>query len=270
MKTKIEFLKNWSSLCCFLILSFFNGSLTAQIVYTDIPDATPNATYSLDLNNDTIVDFVIHYGVIDGAGMGVICSPQNNNAYSGNLIGGVHLPWALSASYNICDSLKTWYDTNNPGTLAFGTNGGYWVGETNKYLALKLIVGADTYYGWVRIDVLATSSSFTVKDYAYESAPNTCIQSGQTTLDAIESSNKDVFSIFPNPFVSSTTMQTTGNLQNATLTVFNAFGQTLKQVKNISGHTIPFSRDNLTSGVYCIRLSEGNNEIKVAKLIIID
>lgn len=270
MNTKIKFLKNVTTLFCFLLLSFFNGSITAQIVYTDIPDATPNATFSLDLNNDTVVDFVIHYDIIDGAGMGVVCAPQNSNAYSGNLIGGVHLPWALSASKNICDTLTTWFDTSNPGILAYGTNGGYWVGETNKHLALKLIVGTDTFYGWVRIEVLASSSSFTVKDYAYESAPNTCIQSGQTTLEVIESSNKDVFLIFPNPFVSSTTIQTTGNVHNATLTVFNAFGQTLKQVKYISGHTIPFSRDNLTSGVYCIRLSEGNKEIKVAKLIIID
>jgi hypothetical protein len=270
MKTKIKFLKNWSSLCCFLILVFFNSSIKAQIVYTDIPDATPNATFSLDLNNDTIVDFVIHYGVIDGAGMGVICTPQNNNAYSGNLSGGVHLPWAFSASKNICDTLTTWFDTGNPGILAFGTTGGYWVGETNKYLALKLIVRTDTIYGWVRIDVLSNSSSFTVKDYAYESAPNTCIQAGQTTLEVIESSKKDGFSIFPNPFVSSTTIQTTGNLQNSTLTIYNTCGKTLKQVKNISGHNILIFRENLESGLYFIQLTEENKIIAVKKLSVVD
>jgi hypothetical protein len=57
-----------------------------------------------------------------------MCKPQNNNAYSGNFVAGVHLPWAFAASNNICNSLATWYDANNPGTMAWGTSTGYWVG----------------------------------------------------------------------------------------------------------------------------------------------
>jgi hypothetical protein len=266
MKTKIIFLKKVGYLCCFLILFFLNSRLCSQIIYTDIPDVTPNATYPLDLNNDTIVDFLIQFDLGDK----VMCKPQNNNAYSGNFVGGVHLPWALSASNSICDSLATWYDSFNPGTMAWGTSIGYWVGETNKYLALKLIVGTNTYYGWARIDLLATSTSFTIKDYAYESAPNACIQSGQTTFGINENSNKNFFSIFPNPFIYSTTIQTIGNLKNATLTIYNSYGQTLNQIKNISGQTVSISRDNLPSGMYFIRLTEENNIIAVEKLIITD
>ncbi|TAE59755.1 MAG: hypothetical protein EAZ89_02155, partial [Bacteroidetes bacterium] len=91
MKTNMRFPKKAALLCCVLIVSAFSRALYAQIIYTDIPDATPNATYSLDLNNDSIDDFIIYYGA------GVMCSPQHNNAYAGNLIGGVHAPWALSA-----------------------------------------------------------------------------------------------------------------------------------------------------------------------------
>ncbi|MBL0136271.1 MAG: hypothetical protein IPP79_20990 [Chitinophagaceae bacterium] len=148
-----------ASLCCLLILFVFNSRLYSQIIYTDIPDATPNATYPLDLNNDSIVDFLIQFDSIDK----VMCKPQNNNAYSGNFVGGVHLPWALSADISICDTMATWYDSNNPGTMAWGTSIGYWVGETNKYLALKLIVGTNTYYGWARFDVTTTSTSFTIR-----------------------------------------------------------------------------------------------------------
>ncbi len=266
MKTKIIFLKNVASLGCLLMLFSFNSGLYSQIIYTDIPDATPNATYPLDLNNDTIVDFLIQFDFGDK----VMCKPQSNNAYSGNFDGGVHLPWALSASDSICDSLATWYDSNNPGTMAWGTSIGYWVGETNKYLALKLIVGTNTYYGWARLDLLSTSTSFTIKDYAYESTPNACIQSGQTILGINENLNKNIFSIVPNPFISSTTIQTIGNLKNATLTIYNLYGQTLKQVNNISGQTVSLSRDNLPSGLYFIRLTEENKIIAVEKLIITD
>lgn len=266
MKTKIIFLKKVASLYCLLLLFFFNSRLYSQIIYTDIPDATPNATYPLDLNNDTIVDFLIQFDLGDK----VMCKPQNNNAYSGNFVDGVHLPWALSASNSICESLATWYDANIPGTMAWGTNIGYWIGATNKYLALKLLVGTNTYYGWVRLDLLATSTSFTIKDYAYESTPNACIQSGQTILGTTETANKTNFSVIPNPFISSTTIQTIGNLKNATLTIYNSYGQTLKQVKNISGQTVFLSRDNLPSGLYFIRLTEENKIIAVEKILITD
>ena len=269
MKTKIISLKKVATLYCLVILFTFNSRLYSQIIYTDIPDATPNATYPLDLNNDTIVDFMIQFGGSAGT-VGVMCYPQNNNAYSGDFVSGTYLPWALSTSNSICASLATWYDSSNPGTMGLGASTGYWPGATNKYLALKLIVGTNTYYGWARLDLLEMSGSFTIKDYAYESTPNACIQSGQTSLGINQNATKNVFSIFPNPFISSTTIQTVGNFKNATLTICNSYGQTVKQVNNISGQTVSLSRENLPNGLYFIRLTEENKIIAVEKLIIID
>jgi hypothetical protein len=153
--------------------------------------------------------------------------------------------------------------------MGLGTNIGYWPSVTNKYLALKLIVGTNTYYGWARFDLLAISASFTIKDYAYNSIPNTCIQAGKTNLDSNENSDKNI-SVFPNPLISSTTIKTIDNLKNATLTIYNSFGKALKQIKNISGKTVTLYRENLPSGMYLIRLSEENKTIAVEKLIIAD
>jgi hypothetical protein len=108
--------------------------------------------------------------------------------------------------------------------MAWGTSTGNWLGATNKYLALKLIVGTNTYYGWARLDFLFISGSFTIKDYAYESTPNACIQSGQTVLGNNKNTSKPIFSIFPNPFISSTTIASIGNHKNATLTIYNSYG----------------------------------------------
>lgn len=268
MKTKIISLKKIASFCCLLILLVFNNNLSAQIIYTDIPDETPNATYPLDLNNDNIVDFIIQFGG-SGSSIGVICSPQNNNAYAGNFVGGVHLPWALSASNNICDTLSTWYDANNPGIMGMGVNIGYWPSATNKYLALKIMVGTNTYYGWARFDLLAISSSFTIKDYAYNSIPNGCIQAGKTNLSINENSDKQI-TVFPNPFISSTTIQTISDLKNATLTIYNLYGKAIKQIKNISGHTVFLNRENLSTGIYFVRITEENKTIAIEKLIITD
>ncbi|MBL0104700.1 MAG: T9SS type A sorting domain-containing protein [Bacteroidetes bacterium] len=169
-----------------------------------------------------------------------MCKPQNNNAYLGDFVAGEHLPWALSASDYICDSLATWYDSTNPGTMAWGTSIGNWVGATDKYLALKLIVGTDTYYGWARMDLLPSSTSFTIKDYAYESTPNVCIQAGQTGLGVNENLNKNMVAVFPNPFTSSTTIQVTGNLKNAALAIYNVSGQTIKQLRIFQGIVFPY------------------------------
>jgi hypothetical protein len=73
----------------------------------------------------------------------VFCQPQNNNAYSGSLVSGNYFPWALSGTASICDTLSTWYNSDNPGTLAWGTSLGNWVGQNNKYLgAAGYLTGA--------------------------------------------------------------------------------------------------------------------------------
>ena len=76
--------------------------------------------------------------------------------------------------------------------------------------------------------------------------------------------------IFPNPFSSTTTLKTTNNFRNATLTVYNSYGQAVKQIKNISGKTVTLHRDNLPSGLYFLQLTENNKVIATSKLIIAD
>jgi len=90
---------------------------------------------------------------------------------------------------------------------------------------------------------------------------------------AMSVNNKEIESsitISPNPFSSQTTLQTDKNLKDATLIVYNLYGQKVKEIKNISGQSIALHRDNLPSGLYFIRLSEGNKIFATEKLIITD
>jgi hypothetical protein len=218
------------------------------------------------LNNDGNSDFLIQFELINK----ILCIPQHNNAYAGNVVAGVHSPYALSTSTTICDTLATWFDSSSPSTMAFGTNIGYWVAASNRYIPLKIIVGANTYYGWARLDVLPSSTSFTIKDYAYESTPNACIETSSSLVGVDENSTHNNFSISQNPFMSSTTIQTSQHLNDATLTIYNTYGQIVKKVKNIVGHTISLSRDALPSGLYCITLMEKNQHPIIEKLTITD
>ena len=78
------------------------------------------------------------------------------------------------------------------------------------------------------------------------------------------------FKVFPNPFSTQTTLQTDILLHNATFTVYNCLGQTVREITNISGNTATFYRDNLPSGLYFIRLTQDNKQIETKKLIITD
>jgi alpha-L-arabinofuranosidase len=82
--------------------------------------------------------------------------------------------------------------------------------------------------------------------------------------------NGNEYLVYPNPFNTQTTLHIDNLLNNATLTVLNCFGQTVKQVKNISGQTITLHRDNLSGGLYFIQLTQDNKVIITNKLIIAD
>ncbi len=95
---------------------------------------------------------------------------------------------------------------------------------------------------------------------------------GESSITGIKSivSNERIVSVFPNPFSSLTTLKTTGVFNDAALDVYNLYGQIVKQIKNISGQTITVQRDNLTAGIYFLRLTQNNKVITTHKLVITD
>jgi len=57
-----------------------------------------------------------------------------------------------------------------------------WPNSVDRYLGLKLIVGANTYYGWARMQVVfGTQPTCIIKDYAYNTIPNQPILAGETS-----------------------------------------------------------------------------------------
>jgi hypothetical protein len=78
------------------------------------------------------------------------------------------------------------------------------------------------------------------------------------------------WSVYPNPFFSSTTFKTDIILKVATLTIYNIYGKQVLKITNISGQTIELQRDNLPCGVYLMRLTQENKLIATDKLIITD
>lgn len=251
--------KQLAALCIYVLLS---STSFGQIMYTDIPDATPNATYVLDLNNDMIEDFVIQFQSIQH----ILCTPQSENTYAGNIIGDTYSPYALTASTLICDSLIAWYGANQPGTMVSGNELGYWLNATDLYLALKLQVDAETYYGWARLDVDASSSSFTIKDYAYNSNPSECIEAGQTFVGIAEIESTPIYHLAPNPMTSIAYLSTSTYFHDATLTIYNTYGQVIKQLHHIHGRSLEIRSEDWVTGVYLIHVIQDNKGLVNLKI----
>lgn len=74
--------------------------------------------------------------------------------------------------------------------------------------------------------------------------------------------------IYPNPLSTETTLKTSRILNDASIQLFNAFGQQVKQLRNLSGNNFTMFRDNLQSGIYFLKLMEGNKIIANEKLVV--
>jgi hypothetical protein len=90
---------------------------------------------------------------------------------------------------------------------------------------------------------------------------------GLSVTDIIKNIN---IQVSPNPFTSHTTINVSNGIRNATLTVYNLYGQQVKQIKNISQQTFTLHQDHLPSGLYYISLMQNNKIIATDKLVITD
>jgi len=120
----------------------------------------------------------------------------------------------------------------------------------------------------VSTSICSPSLKTSQDNFTYSSSFSNVANNG---LDGISENNfSSKLRIFPNPFSSTTTLQTYKIFKNATLTVYNSFGQQVKQIKNIFGQTITLHRDDMPSGLYFLRLMQDNKTFVADKLIITD
>lgn len=89
-------------------------------------------------------------------------------------------------------------------------------------------------------------------------------------IGIIQYNNELIKSIAPNPFSTITTLKTSKVLNDATLTIYNSFGQYIRQINHINGHAVVLQREDLPPGLYFAQLSDGGLVFTTGKLIIID
>ena len=94
--------------------------------------------------------------------------------------------------------------------------------------------------------------------------------SAHGTITGINSPGDNIQSIkvFPNPVHTNCTIHTEVKLHDATLNVYNVYGQVVLQMNHLSGNQFRIQRDQLQSGVLFLELEEAGLKIGIGNLIV--
>jgi hypothetical protein len=267
---------------------------TASVVYHDVtPDVTKTQTtmgqssYAIDMDNDGTNDFTLiaqkisttkSSMAITGTGVTILPASGNGVDYkqvkSGNTSASYAL--ALNANDNINNTLNWYIGGTGSSSSAIGlplagagTVGGvpFTTGQfhnvTNKYIGVKFTKGANTYYGWIRVDV-GNYNTFTVKDWAYDNTAGTAIQAGQgmasgvstylSSVTTIIATNNIIEASFANPI--------NGNIQ-----IVNMNGAVVKAA-GVNGNGCTINMNGMPTGIYNVIVSA--NEGTLAKKVYVE
>lgn len=183
------------------------GSTPAEsaVVYTKAHKLLPPlfSVATIDLDHDGIIDFSVVYTDSLGTetlGASVAVDAASNNQFAINksmFASAVALGATIGPNLNFgAPSAQMLYHFSfssigdvTKHEAAESITVGPFANVTNKFLALKLVVGDKPYYGWARIDTKITGGepgygepgkvAVGLLDYAYETVPNTPITAGE-------------------------------------------------------------------------------------------
>ncbi|MBN8701856.1 MAG: T9SS type A sorting domain-containing protein [Bacteroidetes bacterium] len=265
-----------------LILFLFTAKqqIKSQIVYTDVQDTTVSylngGGYLLDVNNDAITDYsfavggdsTLQYWRIFGmASIGNTydsinpTAPFGVNVFAHSISASIDsgISWRMYPGMNFMSFEVAQYDTGNAQY--------YWCGVTDKFMALKFMIGTNTHYGWLRMDVANNASWMKVKDYAFNSQPNQPILAGQTNNGMVGRADdfKDVgFSLFPNPTTGLLNIRAT-NTQAQNFVVLDMSGRKVLTLSEHTSHLQTIDCSTLERGMYLLKDEESQQAIRFIK-----
>ena len=246
----------------------FSVSANAQIIYTDAnPDVTTSqGTYNLDLNNDGTNDFVITHSSTTtfcppmyGPNLSIRVTPLGTNQVV-CISGTSATKMALNATIN--DTVLTWNNSANLlmaarvlNNACIGITNGQWINTADGYLGLKLISGSNIYYGWVRLNANGFVTSFTIKDYAYNSIPNQTILAGQTVATGIiENSFASSINLFPNPATTNLTITLASSSKKVDVSIIDITGKIIYKTTARETQKIDVNTEDFKEGIYIMQI----------------
>ncbi|MBC8045605.1 MAG: T9SS type A sorting domain-containing protein [Fimbriimonadaceae bacterium] len=257
----------------------------AQIVYNDIDDVTITASevdevYSLDLNIDGEIDFVFRAGTAAGGswtfasifGMFSSLGAGNvNNQIIATMGSLVPYASALEEGYTINEGANFLANStsSNYAVLAsnyYGVIYGNFGDQGVKYIGLRFDISGAIHFGWIRVDVTTEPVSVTIMDYAFNTTPETSINTADTNVVAIEQLSEHLFNVYSagDIFYITTNSQVP---QETKVAVYNVNGQKVYE-GDMTQSQLQIQLKNALEGIYNVQIISGNKMLNKQVFIV--
>lgn len=263
-------LKKYSATAAAVVAT--GSAADAQIVYNQVNKtltasvANPIAVDSIDINTDgnydifmrvddyTYPSYSISAGIVYGGPMN-----YQGHALAGSVASSYNYPFKLSNGNGI--KSQQFLPADSAGSFALYYNGSspfysHWNGGvTDGFLGVKLQIGSNTHYGWVRMDVSTDARQVVIKDMAYNSTPDADINAGENGLsldkyrdiaNGVWIHDKTLFTDIPVGF-------TTGSIE-----LIDMGGKKIHEV-SLAEKKSEFALSTLPSGTYVLSLKLDGN-----------
>lgn len=180
----------------FLLSFVFTLSFQAQIIYTDIsPDSVVDisanfggSSFPLNFDNSGGDEYFLSYMYFGAPNYSasIVTAIGTSNSIVPKTGTTVVEPLTLNTTIG---SSSTWLAASQERNYTSSQDANF-QGLGDRFIGCEFTIGANTHYGWIRVSVDASNVA-TIKDYAYESTPNTAILAGDTgsTLVLVNSLN---------------------------------------------------------------------------------
>lgn len=248
-----------------------------QIVYTDIADVTVdgvNPSYALDLDNDASGEYLLRVQPNSSLGgppanPAAFAFPATGTAYNSNRIVGAAIssyqyPSNLSAGVAI-SSGNTLIASSARGDLNWNScaypNSQFCDGQ-DAFMGFHFQIGANTHYGWARVQVATNPLTMIVKDYAYNSVAGEAIDAGQTlSVEENELSNIKITAL-------NKTIALLNLPENTNYKLYSITGKSVLEGKT-SSNSYVIKGNSLADGIYIIELTDSNSNAVIRKKIVL-
>lgn len=280
----------------FIAVDFYSQSITAGVhnttdYYYDVnPDTTifnncrdPNpgpGYYDIDINNDSIIDFVLKasscYFLGGGSGSIQLLAKNKNQISYGyedscfsTIPSGFYFSARMALKYKVnelVDSSAKWLDTDSVLTLSHGGSspapvyyscaGSIFTDTLSIYLGVRIFVAKDTLYGWVKIK---HNFSVILEEYACN-LPQTGIK---------ENPLKRNLKIYPNPVSEELHIEVPNQNKEMELLIYNSASMlVMKKTVAPNADEIIVPAKVLAAGFYYFTISENSKTNFKGKFII--
>ncbi len=130
------------------------------------------------------------------------------------------------------------------------------------YIGFTFKIDDNVHYGWFYVTIADDGLSYTILDYAYNTAAGESLLTTRNTTSSIKNSTNNVIIVYPNPFTDILNIDVSGlGSDNFTMTVYNVLGKIMHQkVYANNPKTITLDENVIRSkGAYLVNIISSTN-----------